>query len=52
MLFTHFHATWTSRALAGMNDLAAMGTKPSALSADPAKAYSRAIPTPRIPLQT
>jgi hypothetical protein len=52
VLFTHIHTTWTSRVFAGMNALTAMGTKPSADSAAPAKAFSRAIPQPRIPLHT
>ncbi|MCW2549197.1 MAG: hypothetical protein JWN96_3657 [Mycobacterium sp.] len=48
----HVHVTWTSGLYAGMNALTAMSTKPSADSAAPAKAFSRAIPTPRIPLHT
>ena len=50
MLFTHFHATWSHRVYLGMNATTAMGSKPSADSAAPAKACSRAISTPRIPL--
>jgi len=52
MFFTHIHATWSSRVNLGMNAFTAMGTKPSADSAAPAKAYSRAIHTPRMRLHT
>jgi hypothetical protein len=57
MLFTDVHATWTKSLYAGMNAAAAAmatklatGMKPTAAHA--AKASSRVILTPRIPLQT
>ncbi len=57
MLFTHVHAKWTQSLYAGMNaampSTSATGMKPAAWNAAPsAKASSRAILTPRIPLQT
>ena len=54
MLFTDVHAAWTESLFAGMN--AATGTNPATgmkpTAAHAAKASSRVILTPRIPLQT
>ena len=52
MLFIDVHAMWTQSLHAGMSATAAAGFTPAANGASPAKAYSRAIPTPRIPPQT
>jgi hypothetical protein len=47
VLFTHVHAEWTQSLYAGMN-----AATPAAKATSAAKASSRAILTPRIPLQT
>jgi hypothetical protein len=49
---TYVHAMWTSSLPAGMKFQTAAATKTAPDANAPAKAFSRAIPTPRIPLHT